>query len=520
MNKKRNIHIFVILFITLLAPADSGVIAATNAQPVDSTLPDHFGRMFHLPPFAPPTDDIRAALLEAGKPGGILDAKDNLVAGPKNLIVDPSLSANNRNNPTQTAGTTFFGQFLDHDMSFDLTSTLGTTTPPITSVNTRTPAFDLDSVYGEGPAGSPQLYDPNDPIKFRVETTGGLGLDEDLPRDPATMVAIIADPRNDENLNLAGLHAAFLLFHNKAVDLVRSTTPSISNQNAFAEARRLTTYHYQWMILYEYLPLIVGQAMVDDILTNGRWFYTPWDGQAFIPVEFQIAYRFGHSMVRPSYRANLAGDNGNAFFGMIFDPAGEGSPDPIDLRGFARAPRRYIDWQTFFDFGDGEVKPNKRIDTKISTPLFHLPLPTIPSNAPPTSLMQRNLLRHLTWSIPSGQTIARFMGVPVLKASKFADIAQIHSSFAISTPLLFYILREAEQPGVDGLHLGAVGGRIVGEVFIGLLESDPNSFLNADPFWEPTLQANTGITNNFCHSKFCMTDFLSFAGVDPASRMP
>lgn len=201
MNKKRNIHIIlVILFIMLLSPADSVVIADTAAQPVDSTLPDHFGRMFHLPPFAPPTDDIRAALLEAGKPGGILDAKDNLVAGPVNLIVDPSLSANNRNNPTHTAGTTFFGQFLDHDMSFDLTSTLGYTTPPITSVNTRTPTFDLDSVYGEGPTGSPQLYDPNDPIKFRVETGG---LFEDLPRDPATKVAIIGDPRNDENINLA-----------------------------------------------------------------------------------------------------------------------------------------------------------------------------------------------------------------------------------------------------------------------------------------------------------------------------
>ena len=57
---------------------------------------------------------------------------------------------------------------------------------------------------------------------------------------------------------------------------------------------------------------------------------------------------------------------------MVFDPDGEGQRDPVDLRGGSRAPRRFIDWQTFFDFGDGEVKPNKRIDTKISTPLFNL----------------------------------------------------------------------------------------------------------------------------------------------------
>jgi hypothetical protein len=74
----------------------------------------------------------------------------------------------------------------------------------------------------------------------------------------------------------------------------------------------------------------------------------------------------GHSMVRPSYRANLAGDSGQPFFGFIFDPSQEGSADPDDLRGGARAARRFIGWQTFFDFGDGEVKPNKKIDTTTS----------------------------------------------------------------------------------------------------------------------------------------------------------
>jgi hypothetical protein len=82
-----------------------------------------------------------------------------------------------------------------------------------------------------------------------------------------------------------------------------------------------------------------------DAALRQRRFYRPAVGQAFMPVEFQGAcYRFGHSMVRPSYRANVAGDNGAAFFGMIFDPAGEGQRDPVDLRGNARAPRRFIGW--------------------------------------------------------------------------------------------------------------------------------------------------------------------------------
>src|SRR5205807_7493419 len=197
----------------------------------------------------------------------------------------------------------------------------------------------------------------------------------------------------------------------------RSQNPSITDIQAYFQAHRLTVWHYQWMIVHEFLPHIVPQSVIDDVLTNGRHFYNPLRNQAFIPVEFQITYRFGHSMVRPSYRANLKGDSGNPFFGMIFDPAGEGEADPVDLRGGARAPRRFIGWQTFFDFADGNVKPNKRIDTKISTPLFNLPLGAIASHDPPQALPQRNLLRHLTCSLPSGQPIAAAIGATPFAAA-------------------------------------------------------------------------------------------------------
>jgi Animal haem peroxidase len=212
--------------------------ATSAAPPPDPTLTGNFGRMFrNLPPFAPSTDAVRNALMELGRPGGIMDANDDLAAGPVALIVDPNLSLINRNNPTHTAGVTFFGQFLDHDMTFDQRSRLGFPTQPIISQNARTPFFDLDSVYAGGPSGNPELYDAADPIKFRIESGGQF---EDLPRDPVNHAAIIGDPRNDENLMIAGLHAAFLLFHNRAVDLIRFQNPSISDIQVYFQAHRLT----------------------------------------------------------------------------------------------------------------------------------------------------------------------------------------------------------------------------------------------------------------------------------------
>ncbi|HEX6209881.1 MAG TPA: peroxidase family protein [Methylomirabilota bacterium] len=466
-----------------------------------------------------------AALREMGEPGGMLDAKDALDEGPTALIVDANLNTNNPNNTSHTAGATFMGQFLDHDMTFDLGSRLGEPVEPLTSANARTPALDLDSVYGGGPLADPELYERVDPIgrqrptRLRIESGG---LFEDLPRN-RNRSAIIADPRNDENVVIAGLQAAVIKFHNAAVDLVArdgQTTPDA----VYRRARQLTTWHYQWMIVHEFLPLFIGQPLVNDILRNGRRYYRPPVG--YIPVEFQgAAYRFGHSMVRPSYRVNLAGDVDAAgkpapFFAMVFDPTAEGQADPIDMRGGARARRRFIGWQTFFDFGlreaDGvspAVKPNKLIDTRISTPLFNLPLGAIASGEPPTSLPQRNLLRHVTWSLPSGQSIARAMRAPALGGSDFAELRALRFGLESSTPLWYYVMREAAVME-KGLRLGPVGGRIVGEVFIGLLQMDRDSYLATNPDWRPTLPTRTGrITGDFR-----MVDFLTFAGVDPATR--
>ena len=492
--------------------------------------PNNFSRMFPdiLPFFhdivpSGATDQLREAMRDIGKQGGLLDAKDALDRGPVALIADATVNGNapatNPDNPTHTAGVTFFGQFMDLDVTFDAKSTLGVPTDPYTTQNAHPAAFDLDIVYGLGPFVTPQYYEKDDPLKLRIESGGVF---EDLPRT-ADLMPIIPDPRSDQNLMISGLHCAFILFHNKTVDYVRRTLGLVDPPAIFAEARRLVLWHYHWMVLNEFLPRFVGPAMANDVLSRGRRFFRPDMGLATMPVEFQGAcFRIGHTMIRPSYRANLKGDAGKPFFGLIFDPAlGDLAPvpgvDPNDLRGGFRAPRRFIGWQTFFNFNDGDVKPNKLMDTHISTPLFTLPLAAIASHKAPTALMQRNLLRHITWSMPSGQNIARTIGVDALSTGDLDELAVYDMQLERHTPLFYYMLKEAALvPSTDigkntgGFHLGPVGGRIVAEVVIGLLQSDPSSYLVQQPGWVPTLQRPG--------AAFRMTDFLAFTGVDPTSR--
>ena len=159
------------------------------------------------------------------------------------------------------------------------------------------------------------------------------------------------------------------------------------------------------------------------------------------------------------------------------------------------------------------MRPNKLIDTRLSTPLFNLPRVTIPGVGGPTSLPQRNLLRHFTWELPSGQRIAREMNAPSLSRGDLAELQPYGHDLDSSTPLWYYILKEAEVME-DGRRLGLVGGRIVGEVIIGLLQLSSRSFLASNPRWRPTLPTRNGrVTGDFR-----MVDFLTFAGVDPTSR--
>jgi hypothetical protein len=433
-----------------------------------------FGRMFRcVRPFAQDTPAVRKALEKLGEAGGVMD--------PGNA---------NPDNPRIPAGFTFLGQFIDHDLTFDPTSSLERQSDPESIENFRTPVFELDSVYGAGPAASPYLYESD------RNNRGKLLIDADRPHDlprNSQGIALLGDPRNDENIIVSQLHLAFVKFHNAVYDKLKAD--GVSPGQLFDETQKLVRWHYQWIVLHEFLPLLVGQDMVNTVLRQGLRFYSwRWRREPFIPVEFSVAaYRFGHSQVRGGYGIN------DGFGAAIFVPPGATGEDLSSGRPLEA--RKVIDWRRFFAL-DVSVTPqlSQRIDTTLSRPLFQLPFGVA---ANPASLAQRNLLRHLTFGLPSGQTVARRMGASPLSADELADVAAIDAGLAKSTPLWFYVLREADKRA-NGQTLGPVGGRIVAEVFIGLLQADDLSFVSQNPTWKPTLGTN---------GDFKMTDLLGFAGV-------
>lgn len=393
-------------------------------------------------------------------------------------------------NPNVPAGYTYFGQFLDHDVTFDATSRLQVRNDPEALVNFRTPRFDLDSLYGSGPVDEPFQYDQTIPGRLLLpsNTAGEI----DLPRNGQD-VALIGDPRNDENVIVSGLQIAFIRAHNKLSDMVdaEGTVPS---EDRFDAARTRLRWHYQWTIVHDFLPRICGGQLIGELLEHPpggkpKWrlqHYKP-KSDAFLPVEFSVAaYRYGHSQVRASYLLN-----DTVGVRPIFAP-GDTAGELDDLRGNRRLPAQWsVGWPHFLPIQGSSPQPSRRIDSKLTGALFDLP--RVVANEP-QSLAFRNLKRGQALGLPAGQAVASKLGATPLSG------AQLGTSLD-PTPLWFYILKESElttdETGQGGSRLGPIGARIVAEVFLGLLRADPSSYLSLEPTWTPTLPGASGMDGTF-----------------------
>ena len=426
-----------------------------------------FGRMF--PELAPAYLD--PALLHAlGKPEGPM------------ADMAPEVST------SVTLGFVFLGQFIDHDITLDVTSSLDRRNEALTTRNFRTPTLDLDCVYGAGPEASPFLYDGTaaGALKDRVLNIGFEGLD--LPRFGGK--ALIGDPRNDENRIVSQLQLAFLKYHNAVVEHIEGSVPEHA---LFEEARRLVRWHYQWIVLHDFLPRMIGRELTDDILCFGPKHYQCGSAPS-IPVEFSVAaYRFGHSMVTNRLDLNDVHQDVELFgpeTGEGFTPVEDGS--------------QTVKWPLFFDTATPGVSVQfaSALDAKLAPELLELPFVGAGDER---SLATRNLLRGQSFGLPSGQAIAEAMGIPTLTPAEVG----LDKPMDRCTPLWYYVLKEAEVRA-SGKHLGALGGRIVGEVLIGLMQADETAMLHENPGWQPTLPRH--LTGDPV-GPYTMADFLHFAGV-------
>jgi len=492
----------------------------------------------------PPVDQFRFSRL--GPKGIVLD--DALLEAVAKAMTDPALPQVDSASPTIPAGYTYLGQFVDHDFTrmntpAQLGDVIDVNDP--TLVQQRSPALDLDSLYGRGPADaeSGRFYEA-DGRKLKVGTTEAttftqngavVNVDKpgfDLPRESGAPTpdekkrAAIPDLRNDENLAVGQTHLAMMRFHNRVAD----TTPG-----TFATVRAKVVKHYQWMLKTDFLPRICDQAIIDNVFNNGRQFFevSPAAGSfPTMPVEFSVAaFRLGHSMIREVYAWNRVfraqgGASGSLLQLFNFSgTSGNLTPNP----GGPPAERLPTNWIAnflqlfdFSGFGPAFLPPDAmniahRIDTSLVDPLALLPPGSFGASAAPnparlSNLAFRNLMRANMVELASGQQMAQMMGVTPLSANAILTgngspgsvnlsslTAAQKATFTANTPLWFYILREAE---LNGGKLTGVGGRIVAEVFHRGMEGSADSIVK-DTAFQPSLGPN--------QNTFRMVDLMMFA---------
>jgi hypothetical protein len=387
------------------APAQEPIttLPAAAGLPACTSVAGHFGRMF------PGLDGARWDRAD-------VDALAAATMAEREDDPTPEDEVDDEENLDIDAGYTYAGQFVDHDLTRETMKTLDGTLDPASVTNERTPAFDLDSVYGSAPTRSSQLY-AGDGVHLRegkalsgaADDTGAV----DHPRD-GNGQALLGDPRNDENRLVGSLHTIVVRFHNLQVDLIRSRQPGLSDAQVLRLAQQRTRWDYQYAVLTDFLPTVVGRSMVRRVLPSvdvsrqgpDLRFYDPCTEA--MPVEFSVAaYRYGHSQVRAVYRINdtLPGRL------PVFDP----DMDPThSLVGFMPAPKDMaVDWQFFFAMNGaartGHPQDSYKIDTSLVHPLGTLPLPAIGDDNP--ILGSRNLLRGEQLGLPAGQAVARRMGL-------------------------------------------------------------------------------------------------------------
>jgi Animal haem peroxidase len=362
------------------------------------------------------------------------------------------------------AGYTYLGQFISHEL-------VPETHPQRCARRVVTPYLDLDSLYGQA-RHRPQLFDEDGLFKITRATNGG---PDDLPRIDG--VAQIPEPRNDDNVIVSQLHLFWQRLHNFVVSKGYASGPD--------EARRIVTLVVQLLVVEDFLQQILAKPVFDSYFRDGdKWLgFDP----SRIPRDFShAAFRFGHSMVRSSYKSFP-------------------NHDPVDvpLEELLRANQNLthdlvIDWAGFFGW------PNKAGAQRAMAidPLISLAMQTIPrvhrGSGQPVNVVEVNLRAGNEARLPSGRDYVLALPREVLstfKLSALADLGaelQLNKNTSINVmnlPLWPYVLAEAFQTS-SGARLGTLGSLICAEVLANAIRGAPDSiYKEGDGSVEQTLNA-------------------------------
>lgn len=374
------------------------------------------------------------------------------------------------------AGYTYFGQFIDHDMTFEDFRALqdGSIREPRDTPNLRRNWLNLDTLYGGGPYAIPKIYEDNR-VFLKIGAAPADKPAFDVPLDYSSQKPLVAEPRNLENAIVRQIHAMFLKLHNLAVSELPTSWPS---SRRFSVARRRVCHQYQWLVRNDFAPKVCEDVTWKSILTQPMF---EWDNRFSIPVEFsRAAFRFGHSMVRDSYGLAV----GPVPLLDLFGDKDSTGPLPADFA---------VPWSSFLTL-PGRPETANDINTGIVKPLFHIPGPSarlfksVPADHGELVLPYITLQRGAASRLPSGQVARQALNAATIASHSILPDPWLDLEYCDlreQTPLWYYILLEAEVNG-QGTCLGPVGSRIVGEVIEGALRANKDSyFWWHNPGWTP-----------------------------------
>jgi hypothetical protein len=396
------------------------------------------------------------------------------------------------------AGYTYLGQFIAHDITHFFDSSNKSLARQFTEqeqYNLRTPSLDLDSLYGHPSEFGPHI--PSRDGKFINNSEydyNGRSLFYDLPRADDGL-AHIGDERNDENMFLAQVHLLFMNAHNRLFDLYRAAGES----NPFKKARQELTLTFQRLVLDDFLRRLLNPLVYNKLFesSGSLTLLDVQPGQKIkIPHEFSAAaFRFGHSLVRGSYKISYQGEHEPQNVSRIFELTRAGGkwqevhPDRFSMAWSAQVDlSRYgvkDDWQ-----------PAEKIDSFLIAEMRDLMVEPPSDN----NVIVRNLKKGRELGLGSGQSIidairatangesyCEQMELDVLDFSKIRSnkMQDLLDRFSLrkNMPLWTYILLEPAQyyPGrLAHRKLGSLGSILVGEVLRALILTSRTSALQSN----------------------------------------